>query len=89
MGMLYYQCKKCQGSAGIQAQFIGNVRCEGCNILLLGKGKGVPRFEHNEFHCTNCNFSISFEAVNTTNVSCSKCNQIMKKVDEIIEEVSN
>lgn len=83
MGMLYYQCKHCEGTAGIQAQFIGNVVCERCNILLFDKCKGVPKFEHFDFHCTKCNFTISFEAVNCTNVSCTNCNKIMKKLIEV------
>lgn len=77
MGMLYYQCKKCGDSIGIQAQFIGNVKCEKCNFLILGKTKDVPRFGSWLYYCKKCDLKFSFEGCNTSNVSCVGCNLVI------------
>lgn len=82
--MLYFSCKKCGDSVGIQSQFIGNVRCHKCNYLIEGKGKAVPRFKTWRYECDTCGLSISFEGVRTTNVSCVKCNKVLEELPEAI-----
>lgn len=85
MGMLYYSCPKCGRGCGIQAQFIGNVNCQNCGANIEPKGKGTPRFQTWEFGCDKCNFKVSFESMNCTNVSCIKDNHVMLQLSPILK----
>lgn len=80
MGMLYYDCVKCGGSCGIQAQFIGGVLCENCKKTMQEKSKGVPRFQHWQFVCSDCSFNVSFEAISCFSVYCVKDSKLMQQL---------